>query len=498
VAATDDLAICSVCGAASRLRGHYQPVPLGFGRRGLICPGCRLELRRSRPTRGKAVLAILLVVLCGALLGGSRLALEWGLSVLVLPVLLIVAHELTHAVAGRLAGARVFEVRIGWHRPRFQVRLGRLRLTLARGLARGGFCVAAFLRPRVARWRYAVLYGAPMLLHLAGCVAVIPFLSVPWPLGELNSGHFFFFFNALLFVASARPIDYPVGAFRIPNDGKALLALLRDPDQAEAWRRQGFVLPALYALTDGEPEEALARARDVEHLFPDDPEVGRALFTVYWALGYHAYALRFAGPYADAIRQPAGLDERQLLTLGALQGDRLERWLYCVVCLHGEAWDAALNAVDTALKGETLDEARAMWLALRSYVLLLRMESPEERAAGRAAAREAFELLPWVAFVCGTFGAALIDGAHPAEGLERLEEADALDVQEQEVAARKAWRAIGCAQVGRMRYARALLREAGTRGLEVGPPPALLRRAEASIALRSRRHRRPENPPREP
>jgi hypothetical protein len=226
--------------------------------------------------------------------------------------------------------------------------------------------------------------------------------------------------------------------------------------------------------------------------------VGRALFTVYWALGYHAYALRFVGPYADGVHQPAGLDERELLTLGALQGDRLERWLYCVVCLHGEAWDAALNAVDTALKGETLDEARAMWLALRAYVLLLRMDSPEGRAAGREAAREAFELLPWVSFVCGTFGAALIDGARPAAGLRRLEEADALDVREQEVAARKAWRAIACAELGRMRIARALLREAGTRGLEVGPPPALLKRAEASLALRSRRRRPPEKPPREP
>jgi len=496
--ATDDLAICSVCGAASRLRGHYQPVPLGFGNRGLICPACRLAMRVSRPTRGKAVLAILLVLLCGALLGGQHLALEWGLSVLVLPVLLIVAHEFTHAVAGRLARARVFEVRIGWHRPRLQIRLGRLRLTLARGLSRGGFCVAAFLLPRVGRWRYAVLYGAPMLLHLAACVAVLPLLSAPWPLAELRAGHFFFFMNALLFVASARPIDYPVGAFRIPNDGKALLLLLRDPGRAEAWRRQGFVLPALYALSDGEAEEALARARDAEHLFPDDPEVGRALFTVYWALGYHAYALRFAGPFAEAIRQPAGLDERQLLTLGALQGERLERWLYCIVCLHGEAWDAALHAVDTGLKAETLEEARAMWLALRSYVLLLRMESPAEREAAREAARQAFELLPWVAFVCGTWGAALIDEARSAEGLERLEEANALDVQEQEVAARKAWRAIGCAQLGRMRQARALLREAGTRGLEVGPPPALLRRAEASIARRSRSRRSPENPPQQP
>jgi hypothetical protein len=495
--ATDDLAICSVCGAASRLRGHYQPMPMGFGRQGLICPGCRLQMRVSRPSRGKAVLAILLVVLCGALLGGRPLALEWGLAVLILPVLLIVAHEFTHAVAGRLAGARVFEVRVGWHRPRFQVRLGRLRLTLARGLARGGFCVAAFLRPQVGRWRYAVLYGAPMVLHLLGCVAVIPFLTTPWPLDELRAGHFFFFLNALLFVASARPIDYPVGAFRIPNDGKALLQL-RDPERTERWRRQGFVLPALYALGDGEREEALARARDAEHLFPDDPEVGRALFTVYWALGYHAYALRFVAPYAGAIRQPENLDERQLLTLGAFRGDRLERWLYCVVCLHGEAWDAALTAVDTALRSETLEEARAMWLALRSYVLLLRMESAEERAEGREAAHEAFELLPWVAFVCGTFGAALIDGARSAEGLDRLEEADTLDVQEQEVAARNAWRAIGYAQLGRMRHARAHLREASTRGLEVGPPPALLRRAEASLKLRSRPYRRPEDPPQQP
>jgi hypothetical protein len=472
---------CDFCGARSRLRARFRPWPTGLGREGLICPRCRVGFRPRSRLGGLVLAACVVLGLAGVRIGGPVLGATWVGGFLVLPVLLIVIHELTHAAAGQLAGARIFEVRIGWHRPRFQLRCGTLRITVGRGLLRGGFCVAAFLRPHVAPWRYAVLYGAPMLLHLGAMAAVVALHSFSWSLAAIGPAHFFVFFNALLFLASARPIDYPVGAFRIPNDGKALL-LLRDPVQAERWRRLGFVLPALYALGDGEPEEALARAREAEHLFPEDPEVGSALFTVYWALGYYAYALRFVGTYADAIRQPARLDEHDLLTLGALQGARLERWLHCVVCLHGQAWDAALGAIGEALEAETYEEARAMWLALRAYVLLLRAASPEDAAGAQASAREAYELLPWVPFVCGTFGAAQIEAGANEEGLRRLDEADVLDHQELEVAARNAWRAIGLAQQGRRRAARRSLREAGAGGLEVGPPPALLQRAEEAVA----------------
>lgn len=416
--------------------------------------------------------------------GGTAVAVHWFTGFLLLPAALTAAHELAHAVAGKLTGARVFEVRVGWHKPRFQFRLFRLRFTLARGVVRGGYCVAAYLRPRAAAWRYAFFYGTPMFLHAVAAAASIHFLPIPRTLAAIDVGHFFVFHNLLFLLASARPFDYEVGAFSIPSDGKALLLLATQQAQVEKWRRAGFVVPAIYALLDGEREEALARAREAEHLFPGDPDVERALFTVYWALGYYAYALRLLPAYSRSVRQPDQLNEQQLLALGAMQGARLERWLQCVLYLHGEAWDAALKEIDSTLAEENLEEARGMWSALRANVLLLRNGANDADAA-LSAATAAFERLPWVSFVCGVAAAAILENGRREEALRLLAHADRLDQEGQELPVRNLWRAIALAQLGRVGPARRALHEAQARGLEVGPPPALVRRAEAALAQTS-------------
>jgi len=454
--------------------------PTGLGRPGLICPRCRALSQPFRRLEQWPLFAAVAVGAAGFAAGGLALAAEWVLGGFLLPVALTAAHEVAHAAAGKLTGARVFEVRLGWHRPRFQARLFRLRLTIARGLGRGGYCVAAYLK-RAARWRYAVFYGTPMVLHAGAAAAAICLVSLPASLRELGALHFFVFYNLLFLLAAARPFDYEVGAFSIPSDGKALLLLATQRAQAETWRRTGFVVPAIYALLDGEKEESASRAREAEHLFPGDPDVERALFTVYWAAGYYAYALRLLPAYARGVRQPDQLDEKQLLALGAMQGPRLERWLTCVVYLHGEAWDAALKEIEAALEAETFEEARAMWFALRADVLLLRAGEGDAKGA-LVDATAAFERLPWVSFICGVAAAAILDNGRNEEALRMLRHADFLDRPGQELAVRNLWRAIALAKLGRTGPARRSLREAETRGLEVGPPPALVRRARAALA----------------
>jgi len=427
----------------------------------------------------------LVVAGAGFLVGGYRTAVIWVAGVVLLPAILTAAHESAHAIAGKLTGARIFEVRVGWHKPRYQIRIGRLRFTIARGLLRGGYCVAAYLKGRARPWRYAVLFGTPMFLHAAAIASILPVLDWPHTLPAIGLGHFFFFYNLLFLAASARPFDYAVGAFVIPSDGKALVLLATQPAQVEKWRRTGFVVPAIYALLDGQKEEAAARARDAEHLFPGDPDVERALFTVYWALGYHAYALRFLPAYARGVRQPAGLDERQLLALGAMQDARLERWLHAAVYLHGEAWDAALKEIEASLADEKHEEGRAMWLALRANLLLLRRGTGDAVSA-LTDATAAYERLPWVSFICGVMAGALAENGRHQQSLEMLEDADLLDDGGQELPIRNLWRAVAFAGMGKLGPARRSMHEAQARGLEVGPPPALLRRAEAALADLSR------------
>jgi hypothetical protein len=424
---------------------------------------------------------VALVAAGGAFVGGPVLAAHWVSGAFVLPAALTAAHELAHAIAGRLTGARVFEVRVGWHRPRFQIRLFRLRFTIARGMLRGGYCVAAYLRPRAARWRYAVFYATPMVLHAAAAAATLPLVRMPRAPEELGILHFVLFYNLLYLLASARPFDYEVGAFSLPSDGKALLLLATQRAQVEAWRRTGFVVPAMYALLDGEREECASRAREAEHLFPGDPAVERALFTVYWAAGYYAYALRLLPAYARGVQQPDQLDEKQLLALGAMKGPRLEQWLRCVVYLHGEAWDAALKEIEAALAAERFEEARAMWFALRADVRLLRGAEGDTKAA-LSDATSAYERLPWVSFICGVAAAAVLDNGNQKESLRLLRHADLMDRAGQELPVRNLWRAIAFARSGRMRLARRSLREAQARGLEIGPPPALVRRAREALA----------------
>lgn len=479
------LTACDYCGARSRLRDLFVNWPTGLGRPGLICPRCR-ALSHPYPRFERWPLLVLVLVAAGGVAaGGPVLAAVWVAGAFILPAALTAAHEFAHAVAGRLTGARVFEVRVGWHRPRFQARLFRLRFTIARGLLRGGYCVAAYLKPRAARWRYAVFYGTPMVLHAGAAAAALHFARLPRSLPEVSILHFFLFYNLIYLLAAARPFDYEVGAFSIPSDGKALLLLATQRAQVESWRRTGFVVPAIYALLDGEREESASRAREAEHLFPGDPDVERALFTVYWAAGYYAYALRLLPAYTRGVRQPEQLDEKQLLALGAMQGPRLEQWLTCVVYLHGEAWDAALKEIEGALKAEKFEEARAMWFALRADVLLLRGAKGDSEAA-LADATAAFERLPWVSFICGVAAAAVLESGKQRESLKLLRHADLLDRAGQELPVRNVWRAIAFARLGRMRPARRSLREAQARGLEIGPPPALVRRAHAALADASR------------
>jgi hypothetical protein len=427
------------------------------------------------------VVAAALVAAGGFLAGGAAVAARWVTGLFLVPAGLTAAHELAHAIAGKLTGARVFEVRAGWHRPRLQARILGLRFTIARGLLRGGYCVAAYLKPRASPWRYAVFYGTPMALHAAAAAACFWSLALPRSLAAVGVGHFLLFHNLLFLLAAARPFDYEVGAFSLPSDGKALLLLATQRAQAETWRRTGFVVPAIYALLDGEREESAARAREAEHLFPGDPAVERALFTVYWALGFYAYALRLLPAYARSVRQPEHLDEKQLLALGAMKGVRLERWLLCVVYLHGEAWDAALTEIEAGLAEERFEEARAMWLALRADIRLLRGAAGDSEAA-LADATSAFERLPWVSFICGVAAAAILVAGRREDALRMLAHADSLDRDGQELAVRNLWRAVALAELGRAGPARSALREAQARGLEVGPPPALVRRAEAALA----------------
>jgi hypothetical protein len=162
-----------------------------------------------------------------------------------------------------------------------------------------------------------------------------------------------------------------------------------------------------------------------------------------------------------------------------MTGERYERWLKCVVCLHGGAWEAARNEVRQGLEAEPWPEGRALLLALLANVRLL---EGVELDQAEAAARSAFEMLPWVPFICDTYAAALIERGEVEKGLLLLAEAEGLGGDDRERSVCNAWRAVAYARRGLRAPARVWLRRARRRGLEIGPPPALLAKADALLA----------------
>ena len=97
-------------------------------------------------------------------------------------------------------------------------------------------------------------------------------------------------------------------------------------------------------------------------------------------------------------------------------------------------------------------------------------------------AHEAFQMLPWVSFVCDTYAAVLIERDEAQKGLLLLMEADALEGDDRERSVRNAWRAVAYARRRDTALAEYWLGIARRRGLEIGPPPALIEKAEALLA----------------
>ena len=111
---------CDFCGASSRLTDLFLRRPSGLGTFGEMCPRCRARSQAGGSWSWMAPWLLVALVTTGFFVGGLPTALAWAFGGIVLPILLIVVHECVHGVAGALVGARIFEVGIGWRRPRWR------------------------------------------------------------------------------------------------------------------------------------------------------------------------------------------------------------------------------------------------------------------------------------------------------------------------------------------------------------------------------------------
>jgi Peptidase family M50/Tetratricopeptide repeat len=226
---------CNDCGCESQIGQAFRPYKPGLFRRPvMLCPACRSENYISRFKASSGILA--LVVVGGFLIqyldpsnNGATLLINLGV-IYIFALMMVIPHELGHAIIGTLLGFRIFRVIIGYGRPLLtRVFLG-WRWEL-RPLPIGGVTVTATLSTRFFRLRKFLLIFAGPLVNVI-CIA-LPIWLLSQARGASGPGSWgtslfidFFMANVLLLGVNLWPHRITTAAGGIENDG---LALLRTP-----------------------------------------------------------------------------------------------------------------------------------------------------------------------------------------------------------------------------------------------------------------------------
>ena len=160
---TPTTAVCRRCKRKSTLPELFQKTI--FGR---VCPGCvaKRAMRLNQWMYGLSALAILIDIVGGWLLIGrpGRIGIEI-LSILTISILLLICHELSHALVGRLLGGRVFGIQLGLGPLLRQQWVGNFSIGISL-LPAAGMCFVGFPDKRQIRLRHAIMVAAGPLFHL--------------------------------------------------------------------------------------------------------------------------------------------------------------------------------------------------------------------------------------------------------------------------------------------------------------------------------------------
>lgn len=479
---------CARCRSRSRLARLFSRRAWGVGGRGLLCPRCVASLPEVTQWMvyeffGAAWLLSLALTWLGP--GGHATLefLEWTAVFIAVRIAVVVLHELSHAAAARAVGGRVYELGLGSAMPWQRLRFGQATLTLGRAFMSGGY-TRAFFPAGTSRARLAFYFGAPFLTHVAAVAASWKLTFLAGAQSVPGGWDLFAAYNAYGFVFNALPRNFRLVGQVIPSDSIQLYRVATWPDAPERFRRDGYVGAIVHALRNGNPDRAASLAGS---LLGEQPE--NDLY-----LSLHVSALLGQGRDAEALHSMGRLRSarsdrvetegerevaRGLLVLGQSDLSRLPPLVFAHVKAREGALEESLSITERALGEETIEEARALWLNNLAFYTVVASQTSTALARAEAAARDAFEMLPWVGHIRGTLGIVRVESGALDEGLALLESADRDDTTEDGRAIRRAYRALGHARAGRLDKAAALLRQKSK------PDPvaaSVIRRAQELVA----------------
>jgi hypothetical protein len=321
-----------------------------------------------------------------------------GTAVVVLRVVLIVIHELGHALAGLTMGMPAREISIGAGEARARAEVGGVQLTLRRlGV---GFVGYVLLRPTGSfafRVRHSIVLLAGVGAEVVVWFVVVgePFPPAPVWIASLDGAFIYGVITFTLFLLIIHDVIanlVPMTIGGVANDGIRLVAVLNPRNSIEQQHRQHQQLyrlaQAVLDLERGQVEEALVRL---------DAELAAATS---------------ADPFDPGASDPARLERRLIQRIRASSLIQLLRYDEAVEA-SAEAWSGARAAADGDLK---LENEAVECGGLHAYALAL-AGSDLDRALELAVADVARDRSPATRH---TLGAVLVHGADPARGVDLL------------------------------------------------------------------------------
>lgn len=376
---------CTRCGCITTLGHRLRPAA-----NDLLCPSCDEATKAIPPIMvvfsAGAVFLLTLVIARG--IHRTDGLLSWGISLLLIIAfawLLLIPHELGHALAARIMGGRVYELGFGRGRLLWQRQVGRVFVSL-RSPAFAAGCVAVFSPATQMRLRLAVYASGGICAH-----AVLFGILSPWlrlvPLGQgINVMACLAMANVLLLLISAAPFSNAsfTGSLYDPrtySDGMAIVHALTNKEPPATFLRTFLAAEWFYALKAKAYSAAVKIAQKGLDTFPDDP-----------------YFLNMLGS--------ALMEDEQYAQAGTIFRNLLQ-----------EGLRDSKEAAASPEQSEATFVTNANNLAC---ALLHGATTPVEAWQAYWYAGRAYRMLPWLTSAKSTWGEVLIQKGHIQEGIQHL------------------------------------------------------------------------------
>jgi tetratricopeptide (TPR) repeat protein len=410
---------CSQCGNISTLGRFYQS-----SRKRRFCPRCYLASQSKRTLLGFGLVALAFLAL-DVLVGQSAEITYYHLvnvaQIVSFAYLMMIPHELAHASMARLLNGQVFEIRVGLGPVAWQRSLGGVHISVAR-YPIAGYTALAYGTRRWVRVRYFLAVAAGPLFS-----ALLLLLLVPgYRASHLDSTYAvresLIIVNALILCVNLFPRRVNLAGVPSFNDGGHLWQIMTGQQTADLIHLAFFLLKGAYALEENDYTRAVQVSQAGLALYPDSTLLKNVQAVALLEMGQHAEALALFQELLVSFQR----EETQ----------------------------------DTGITDDNREFMRAILLNNIAHTMVLAGPKPEGVQQAHDYARQAFQMLPWLAPVQGTWGSVLVQMGRAQEGIEHLLEACAHNERKKHKASNLAHAALGYQQLGDVEKAAAMLNNA--------------------------------------